>query len=77
MALTKIWIKKSELSKIAARRNSRFRQKCLKFSNGSKIGPLGARDLIPILKWGYGLYFQVIKFYRPPEALKCLILKYS
>ena len=46
MALRKIRIKKSEMSKIAMRRNLRFRQKCLKFSDSSKIGPLGARDLI-------------------------------
>ena len=52
MALRKIWIKKSEMSQIVASRKSRFRRKYLKFSEGYKIGPLGARDLNFIFKWG-------------------------
>ena len=52
MALRKIRIKKSEMSQIVARLKSRFRRKCLTFSESYKIGPLGARDPILILKLG-------------------------
>ena len=54
----KMWIKKSEMREIVASRKSRFRQKCLEFSEGYKIEPLGARDLNLIFKWGQWAIFS-------------------
>ena len=62
MALRKIQIKKLEMSKIVACRKSRFRRKCLKFSGGHKIGPLGARDLIIYLKGVMDYIFKLYSF---------------